>query len=412
MNKKNTIKSLSVALLLLLSLPGKGQVKILFDATKAEMAGNADWVVDADLHNVGVGSSGAYTSGTATKSNPQQIPTPAQSGITASTSESYWFGGLSAWGVDCAKRGYTVETLPWNGQITYGNTSNAQDLSHYKVFVIDEPNLVFSTAEKTALMQFVQNGGGLFMISDHTVSDRNGDGWDSPAIWNDFLTTNSVQPNPFGFSFDLVDFSQTTTNIVSSDPVVNGPMGLPTKAQWSGGTTMTLNPTLNSTVTGVVYKTGSTLGGTTNAMVVYAKYGSGKVAAMGDSSPADDGTGNPDCTLYPGYFGDASGQHQLLIMNLTIWLAQSASAVEEVNGGGHTINVYPNPSTGNINVSTDNLLSHSAITIYNFTGQLVAQNFIGEFNKGDKAVFTLAPGMYVVKVSSDKGIQTSRFTVY
>jgi hypothetical protein len=30
----------------------KAQIKILFDATKAEMAGNGDWVIDADLHNL------------------------------------------------------------------------------------------------------------------------------------------------------------------------------------------------------------------------------------------------------------------------------------------------------------------------------------------------------------------------
>ena len=29
------------------------QAKILFDATKAESAGNADWVLDADLFKIG-----------------------------------------------------------------------------------------------------------------------------------------------------------------------------------------------------------------------------------------------------------------------------------------------------------------------------------------------------------------------
>lgn len=29
------------------------QVKILFDATKAETANNADWIIDADAHNLG-----------------------------------------------------------------------------------------------------------------------------------------------------------------------------------------------------------------------------------------------------------------------------------------------------------------------------------------------------------------------
>src|SRR6476620_624345 len=135
--------------------------KFLFDATKAETAGNADWVLDADAA-------------------PQRFPTPAQSNITASTSESFWRGGLSAWGVSLAKLGHTVETLPSGTAITYGGTG-AQDLKNYDVFVVDEPNTRFTAAEKTAILNFVRNGGGLFMISDHTVSDRNNDGWDSPA---------------------------------------------------------------------------------------------------------------------------------------------------------------------------------------------------------------------------------------
>jgi hypothetical protein len=146
--------------------------------------------------------------------------------------------------VDCAKKGYIVETLPWNGQITYGSLSNVQDLSHYNIYVVDEPNLVFSTAEKAAIIHFVQNGGSLFIISDHNASDRNGDGWDSPNIWNDLFNNNTVAVNPFGINFDLVDFSQTTTNVsaTTTDSIIHGPMGNVTKAQWANGTTMTLDP--------------------------------------------------------------------------------------------------------------------------------------------------------------------------
>lgn len=138
-----------------------GAKRFLFDATKAETAGNADWVIDED------------------NSTPQRIPTPAQSTITASTKETYWTGALSSWGIALVKAGDYVETLPSTGAITYGNASNAQDLSNYDVFVVDEPNIVFTAAEKTAILTFVQNGGGLFMVSDHTGSDRNNDGWDS-----------------------------------------------------------------------------------------------------------------------------------------------------------------------------------------------------------------------------------------
>ncbi len=168
------------------------QVKILFDATKAESAGNADWVIDADAHNISW-SSGPAVVGSGNESNPQRIPTPLQSTITSSTVETYWNGGLSSWGIDLVKIGYSVETLPYNVAINYNNTSNAQDLSNYKVFIVCEPNIMFTTAEKTAIMQFVKNGGGLFMVSDHDQSDRNNDGNDSPSIWNDLMQGNRMR---------------------------------------------------------------------------------------------------------------------------------------------------------------------------------------------------------------------------
>jgi len=318
---------LIISLFFLLSFTLKAQVKILFDATKAETAGSADWVIDADVHNLGY-STGPPVAGSGNESNPQRYPTPDQSTVTTSTVETYWEGALSAWGIDCVKKGYYVETLPYNGAITYGSGSNVQDLSNYKVFVVCEPNIVFTTAEKTAIMNFIQNGGGLMMISDHNGSDRNNDGWDSPAIWNDLMTNNGIQSNPFGIAFDLVDISQTTTNIPSlpGDPLLHGVMGDVTSAMWSDGTTMTLSPTSNSTIKGIIYKTGSAFGNT-NAMVAYSSYGSGKVVGVGDSSPCDDGTGDPNDVLYNGWTGDASGNHERLLMNATIWLASSSGTL-------------------------------------------------------------------------------------
>lgn len=84
-----------------------------------------------------------------------------------------------------AKAGYQIETLPPGVPITYGVASNVQDLSNYDVFIVPEPNVRFSDSEKGAILAFVQDGGGLFMIADHGQSDRNNDGWDSPEIFND-----------------------------------------------------------------------------------------------------------------------------------------------------------------------------------------------------------------------------------
>jgi len=91
------------------------------------------------------------------------------------------------------KRGHLVETLPAGTAITYSYTSNPQDLSNYDVYMLIEPNRLFTAAEKTAIMNYVSNGGGVMLVADHTTattagtdangfnpSDRDGDGFDSP----------------------------------------------------------------------------------------------------------------------------------------------------------------------------------------------------------------------------------------
>lgn len=274
--------------------------KFLFDAKHAETAGNADWVIDQD-------------------NSPQRIPTPAQSNITATTAETYWKGAISAWGIALAKLGHTVETLPSTATITYGNAVNVQDLSKYDVFVIDEPNTVFTSAEKTAILQFVQNGGGLCMISDHTISDRNNDGWDSPEIWNDLFTNNTIQSNPFGFSVDYNNISVTSSNVFTgSHPVINGTAGTVTQVQFNNGATITLNTTANPNAKGLVWRSGYTQNNT-NIMSAVSTFGNGRAFIIGDSSPVDDGTGAAGNVLYNGW---SVYSHTKLMMNASLWLAK------------------------------------------------------------------------------------------
>jgi len=280
---------------------GTGPKKFLFDAKHAQTAANADWVIDAD------------------NATPQQVPTPLQSTITASTGETYWTGALSSWGIALVKLGHTVETLPSSGSLTYGNTTNPQDLMNYDVFVCDEPNILFTAAEKTALMQFVQNGGGLFIIADHTNSDRNNDGYDSPAIWNNFFTSNGVVSNPFGISFNLLTLTNTTTNVTSvSNTITNGSQGAVTSIQFNGGTSMTLSTTANASVKGLIWKSASTQN-SSNVFCASSTYGTGRVVAIGDSSPMDDGTGNPGDVLYNGW---SAYSHSKLMLNASLWLAK------------------------------------------------------------------------------------------
>ncbi len=375
MKTKGLIKyCLFLIFCLFLSTEAFPQIKILFDATKAESAGNADWVIDADVFNLYWTTSGIATT-TGNESNAQRIPTPAQSGITSSTTEGYWKGALSSWGIDLVKKGYAVETLPYGTAITYNNTSNPQDLSNYKVFVVCEPNIQFTAAEKTAIFQFVQNGGGLFMVSDHTLSDRNNDGWDAPAIWNDLMTSNTVASNPFGISFDLVDVSPSPGVMANlpTDTLLHGSMGNVTQVKWSNGCTMPINTTANPTVKGIVYNNGASNTGTTNVLVARANYGLGRVVGIGDSSPCDDGTGDTGDVLYDGWITDASGNHEKLIINATIWLASSPSTsnvgINEVSGGIQ-LKAFPNPASDQFYISISGAQTQDvSIKVYNTMGE-------------------------------------------
>ena len=283
----------------------------LFDATHAETAGNADWVIDSD-------------------SGPPRFPTPDQSTVTGSTPEDYWRGGISSWGIELVQRGHHVETLPANAAITFLNASNVQDLSHYQVFVVDEPNRVFSAAEKTAILNFVQAGGGLFMVADHEGSDRNGDGKDALTVWNELFSSNSVQIAPFGITFNVNNISPNNESVDSAatNPITHGAAGTVTQFVYVEGSSLTIDTTKNASVRGAVWASSSHTN--SNVMVAYGTFGAGKFVAIGDSSPIDDGTGSSGNTLFDGW-NDGNGDDGQLVINASLWLATPGVAPPPFN---------------------------------------------------------------------------------
>ena len=382
--------TLALAFGLLASIQAQAQqaVKILFDATKAQTAGNADWVIDADVAN-----------------SPQRLPTPAQSTVVANTPEGFWTGAISSWGVALAKRGYQVETLPGSGRISYGDASNAQDLSNYAAYIVDEPNIRYTAAEKTAILSYVRNGGGLFMISDHPISDRNGDGWDSPAIWNDLMASASPA-NPFGITFDLNNLTFTTgvgAAVAPTDSLLHGPAGNPVAMEYHNGASITLAPAANASVRGVLFRPGAATIGLTGAIVARARYGRGRVAALGDSSPPDDGTGAPGNNLYDGWAAEANGDHARLLLNATIWLAtpnRTTTATRHATEADFSL--YPNPSTDAFFISGNVLPTE--IRCQDMLGKQVT---IVSTTAGPGAVRIeaagLAPGLYVLSLRLPSG---------
>ncbi|WP_316751660.1 hydrolase [Streptomyces herbicida] len=282
--------------------------RVLFDNAHAETAGNADWII----------------------STSQPDPLGQNSSPSAETD---WTGALSSWGVALQKTGsYSLKTLPSGSSLGYGGSS-ATDLSNFDTLVLPEPNTLFTTAEKTAIMNFVKNGGGLFMISDHTGADRNNDGQDAVEILNDLMTNNSVDStDPFGFSIDSLNISSGYPAAISdsTDPVLHGSFGTVTKSLIANGTTATLKPADNSAVKGLVYRSGYS--GNTGAFFLTSAFGSGRVAFWGDSSPIDDGTGQSGNTLYDGW-NDSGATNAALALNATAWLAGSGTSG---GGGGGT----------------------------------------------------------------------------
>ncbi len=270
--------------------------RFLFDYTKDETAGNADWTIDDDF--------------------PYPYPTYPSSGDD-------WLGGISDWGYDLWVSGHEVATLPPGSSITYGDTNNPLDLSNFDVFIVCEPQVPFTQDEINAILAFVENGGGLFMVSDHNASDRNNNGWDSPHIWNEF-------EQYFGIHFHVTGDPNNSVSIhpnynVSNDPgdsVIHGEYGDVSAMSFYAATVMSLDLSVNPTLEGHVW-----YDGVNGSQVMFAtgRYGRGKIAALTDSSPVDDGTGRPGNNLYDGWT-ERGVDNREAVLNASVWLAGGTSS--------------------------------------------------------------------------------------
>jgi hypothetical protein len=280
---------------------GATSARVLFDAGHAETAGNADWIISTAM------------------------PDP-RSQNASPTKETDWTGAISSWGVALAQDPAHYPTLrSTTSPLTYG-TSSALDLKNVDELVVPEPNTAFSATERTALMRFVQNGGGLFLIVDHDQSDRNNDGVDSVDIANQLFSTNGIDDtNPFGITVDHKNYSsENETNIPAaarSHPVVAGPWGTATGSILRGGTTFTLSTAANPSAQCLLFRNAVSSTGSTGCFFAVSTFGTGRIAVWGDSSPVDDGTGQSGNTLYDGW-DDPAGSDATFALNATSWLAR------------------------------------------------------------------------------------------
>lgn len=180
-------------------------------------------------------------------------------------------------------------------------------LEGVSVLILPEPNRPFSDGESTCIRDWVAGGGGLFMIGDHAGSDRDGDGWDSV----DVLTR-------LGAPLGLVFAHRWLDEQPLRGPVDEGPLTAWVRhmAAW-GGTTLG-RTRLNGAGGGLRSGFGGPGGG--GLVLAGALHGRGRVVALGDSSPFDDGTGDPAKKLHES-FGSFLYDIPQMASNCVRWLA-------------------------------------------------------------------------------------------
>ena len=216
---------------------GTGSLHVLFDDAHAEQAGNADSIIDSNM------------------------PTPSPSSPTAGTD---WNGAYSSFGVALYKDGDTLETLPPGGQLTYGS-GGAQDLSHFQVLVLPEPNDTLSASEIQAINRPRPRRRG---PAGHQQSWQRRPG--------PLRGRRGADPRPlfasdsWGVHLDGSNFSGTVQATSGAAPMSRDPCGsVSTLGCWNGST-MTLDTSVNASV----FELATLSGGTFDAA---GNVGSGQV---------------------------------------------------------------------------------------------------------------------------------------
>lgn len=394
----------TLLLLAALASPATASPKrALFDNTHAETAGNADWIIDTD----------------------QPLPLPAQSTVGPATPRTYWLGAISSWGIDLVKRGYEVASLAAPNTITYGDTTKPYDLAKFDVFIVPEPNTLFSASEAAAIFAFVNDGGGLIAVGDHGNSDRNGDGWDSPEIWNALDPTQL-----WGVHWQVQ--GEANTNIVQdsgnedttpADSIVHGPVGVADSLSFHNGATFILNPAANPRVRGVFWMNGLAHGNT-GVMAARSEYGQGRIFFLGDSSPIDDGSAQPgNSSIFDGW-SEAAGRDSILALNATIWATRRDPVTLDVPARVGALLDFsrpePNPSSAGVALRfTLAAPSRVRLELLDCTGRLVRVLEDGERGAGpyalgwdgtDEGGRPVAPGLYFARLVT-RGTSSTRRVV-
>ena len=215
---------------------------------------------------------------------------------TAGNADWTIVGAYSSFADTLRHHGYQVSSND-RGEI------DASKLAGVKVLVVPEPNTRFTKGELDAITAFVKAGGGLFAISDHAGADRNGDGWDPVMIWNELTPAWGIK-----FSADKHNEDPLTGAVAASPIAANV-----TKIGCWAGCSLELSGPAQPAFNFSKQNGGAPFVATTTV-------GSGRVVAIGDSSPFDDGSGDPHDHLYP-TFDSKKWDIPQFSLNAVNWLA-------------------------------------------------------------------------------------------
>lgn len=320
--------------------PGTGNGKlVLFDNSHGETTGNADWVID-----------GAFS---------DFADALVEEGYTVRE-----YRGIDKNGDGVIR--YYDDRIAANvalneAEITYAGISSAD------VFVMAEPNRPFKTSEYAALKQFVDNGKGVFFISDHYNADRNTNTWDSTEVFNGYNRSTSSEYNMGGaygdlrnpcvasegwlaenfgirFRFNALDYKTGVSGIKPPSEVEGLTTGVDPILMAAGSTLAIVDP---NKAKGLVYfapsdtpqkwsyavDSGIYFGGEAEGpYVAISKPSTGKAAFIGDSSPIEDVTPkykreNDGSTKSTHNGWQDPGTASVLSINIVNWLATSESYV-------------------------------------------------------------------------------------
>jgi hypothetical protein len=147
-------------------------------------------------------------------------------------------------------------------------------------------------------------------------------------------------------------------------------------------------------------------------LVASSRFGAGKVASFSDSSPFDDGTGDPNevANLYDGWLGDANGNHKKIIMNTTIWLA--AGSTRGVYNGVNEISLennftlYPNPVNSVLKIESNQ--EELQLVLRNINSQELFHSTIQEHTIENLNMSQMSAGLYFLTVTTPKGSITKK----